>query len=734
MRSIISEKDPDTLIIGATTSPDTLDPALNPSLVGDALIDGIYEKLLNSVEVRKGSIKGEIASSWNIASDKKTINFTIEKGHYFVLPSTGENTSIEINAWIMKYSIDRMIITGAPLGDNRYLEPYLQGTNFTIWDKNEGKWQNAYMHEFDVNLTHMYEYLEKNAVEVVDDWTLRINVKYGVAAVLGVLTTNVGCAVNPVWIAESIPASYTEYQYINHTQDNNSAMVPLDWWFPQLAGNYTKLGFQNGWNGNISGVVPSIKMNSQYIHTNMTSSACGSGPYYLLPSETDFQQQAKCQKNYLWTKWDEVLFSNRGHEYVLIRINNNLNTHIDDILEGDIELVALPHSYVSRIINIDRLIQDGTIKVLSSDMELNAYLTHQNSQLYFLGINQHSLIASEWVEEAEESKYNASDWYPYSWSEDNGNPPFSDNRTIHNNPFANSFFRLAMSKAIDTEKLIIDLEEGIGEPQQGIIPQHILGATDFLIDEGYQPQYDPEGTKALFEALGWRGTITLVLKDRDPVTRTLAMHIESTIEEMDVGIKILLREVSHSTYITIQPELPMVLIEHSTRYPDANNYLERFYVANQGYAVQLNYSNPVVSELITESKNEGNLQERAKIIENIERNVSLDYAYITLYQSRELTVVANWIYGEFDPERSLFQPWEEVQKFEIINGVSTNITSESESTTSTWTSEETTTSEIPTSTSIITTTTSIIKEGRLEILVIFVSLILVSKKRIHRKH
>ena len=684
--SVLEVKYPGTLIIETIDKPETLDPGCSYETFGGGLVDGIYEFLITYGKEPK-DLQPELASSWNVAADGLSINFSIEPGHFFVLPETGANTSIEVNAWIMKYSIDRTIIMADPDGYGWMMDMIIPGANHSIVNpKNASEMIAREMHQFDVNMSEVADYLAEGGIEVLDDWTLRVNLRFAYAAAVTIFAFNAGVAVNPKWIADNAPGTYTEYTGLDTAADNATAMVPLDLWFPTLAGDYTKLGFPVSHNENQSGVVPSTGVNSAYVHEEATFSASGSGPYYLIDSETTYGQKITLHKNLLW----EGFLNGQGGDTwpnapdkVLIKTVNEQNSRLLDVKAGECDFPGVGSTLADQIIDMAVFEDTGETIPIIPDVVVKQV---PGLTVIFLGMNQKSVISEQYLLESTGSTWNASEWKPYEWS----TAYLSDNRTIDNNPFSSYVFRKAFIQAFDTETYIQQVLNGFGIIPQGCIPEGLMGHRDDLIDGSIQPVYSPDVAKGTFEAIGWQGSISIFYNQGNQARRAAALLLESSIEGMGIGINIDIREISWPQYLKIYKNLPAFLIGWAPDYADPDNYVAPFY--NSYFGPQLNYSNPLVDTMINDAAAEPDQAVREQAYFDIEGNATLDYPFVPLYQGYGLSVRRDWIQGDMEsvwnPMRSLSQPWERLEKKELIK-----TTTEPDTTVDTTTTEPDTTEE-----------------------------------------
>ncbi|MHA1974523.1 MAG: ABC transporter substrate-binding protein [Candidatus Hodarchaeales archaeon] len=682
---LATPKYPDTLIIETIDKPETLDPGCSYETFGGALVDGIYESLITYGTEPK-DLEGELASSWTVADDGESINFTIEPGHYFVFPENGSDTGVEVNAWVMKYSIDRTIIMADPDGYGWMLDMIIPGTDIQGGEGDTFSVAN-------VNISDVLLYFAADGIEVLDDWTLRINLKFAYAAAVTIFAFNAGVAVNPYFVAKTRPTSYKEYSGSNG--NDSDVMVDLADWFPTLAGNYTKLGFPEGWNSKISGVVPSTGVNSPEVHEEMTYSACGSGPFYLIPSETTYGQVINLARNTHWGEHTDQAFPEDIFDYIKIKTVNEVNTRLLDLKAGEGDLCGISATLYDEVIDMDEYFASGDIVPIIPDL-----IVQQITSLVviFLGFNQKDLISESYVFESPDSAFNASDWKPYKWS----NKTFSDDREVFNNPFAVYQFRQAFINSFDSDTFIKNVLNGFGIVPEGCIPVGLMGHQDQLIEDGYQPTYNPDTAKALFESIGWKGEIVLAYNEGNEVRRQAALLLESAIEGMDIGISIGIQEISWPTYLKIYKQLPAFLIGWAPDYADPDNYVSPFY--DTYFAAQLNYTNPDVHQLILDAAAEPDQATRELMYKWIEYNATQDYPFLPLYQGAGLSIRPSWIQGEYqdvlNPMRNLNNPWERLEKTDYTpetTAATTTTTPTTTTTTTTTAGNETTTTTPATS-------------------------------------
>ncbi|MFX1514662.1 MAG: ABC transporter substrate-binding protein, partial [Promethearchaeota archaeon] len=127
------------------------------------------------------------------------------------------------------------------------------------------------------------------------------------------------------------------------------------------------------------------------------------------------------------------------------------------------------------------------------------------------------------------------------------------------NPFTALAFRQAMSMAFDYGAFLTDIVGETGFRQEGMIPVGMFGHHDTLIDEGILPTYQPDAAKALFDAVGWTGTITLSYNTGNVIRENVCLNLKTSIEAMQVGIAIDVQGVTWPDFLSMinQGSLPV---------------------------------------------------------------------------------------------------------------------------------------------------------------------------------
>lgn len=107
-------------------------------------------------------------------------------------------------------------------------------------------------------------------------------------------------------------------------------------------------------------------------------------------------------------------------------------------------------------------------------------------------------------------------------------------------------FRQALAYAFPYDQYINQAMNGFGTKLGGIIPEGMLGFQPDLVN---YYTYNPDKAKALFQQVGYTGTITLTITTGDPATENLALALKQNLKDL-ANIDVKIDEIDNPTYLT----------------------------------------------------------------------------------------------------------------------------------------------------------------------------------------
>lgn len=635
----VSLENPDTYIYETSIWPVSLDPASNWGINRSGSIELVYETLIDFQCDSGTNLAGELATTWTVSPDGLQYNFTLREGVTF-------HDNVSFNAYIMKYSLDRGILMNDPGGPMWMIGQFIKG-GFT------------YMEYWDLaNVIEALDYLSAGGIVVIDDYHLSINLEYPYTPFLNIMAYPMIAAVSPKAIVENIPNDYVTDQ-----SDDEYGMVSLLDWFPDLTEEeiISKLGLPIGHNVNISGVVPYSPTGDMNAHDWMENHAVGTGPYQLI----EFEQSNLIRYGKYADWWGT--FAENSPDEVLIKKIDNVSTRISDIKAGDADEVHIPIANASEIINVTKFTKTGELEVLPTLEGVQAFSV-PNFNVWLLGMNMNPSLPIDYLEEDPSSGYNSSAHPQYAWNQTSPGALLAS----PDNPFTALKFRKAFAMSFDYDTYIDIALNGFAEQLEGIIPNGMFGHNDQLIENGFLPTFDPSVAKALFQEVGWNGTIKLVYITGNHMYEQACLMMKDTITAMDVGINITVAAISMNDYrmALIFNELPIIFISWFPDYADPDDYIVPFLHSQFGYySSQISYNNPTLDNMIDDASIEQNPSIREGMYWDIEETAAEDCLFIYGYQEHRFMVIRDWIQnyeesGSFNPMSLMFNV-ESINKVEV---------------------------------------------------------------------
>lgn len=611
-------KNPDSFVsVWLNISNNNLDPAVNYEFGGYGINELVLETLVDYYYGDSGELTGKLAQSVYKSEDGLSYTFKLRQNVKY-------QDGTAFNAYTMKYSLDRAIIVNDRIGPEWMIQQIIKGGP-------------AILNENDINVTQAKEYLAKGGIEVIDDYTLKINLLYAYEPFLSILA-NRGCsAISPFTTIYNRP-----YEYNTNESDPYFGMVSLTDMFPNLT-DWTKLGLEANHDPTVSGIVPQAGRNDPALYGWYWDKMVGTGPYKIAYHNQNIE--IKLKKNTNW--WGT--FSIGAPDNIVIKKIPDVNERITALKNGDVDSIPYTPELVNAIID-----EDGNDLVSG----IKTYMTN-SFYVHAYTFNMYDSFPSEFIIPANNinTTWNATEIQAKNLIRFQYDP---NNYASVNNPFTARLFRKAFIESFNTTKFIQDLFFGFATPLEGIIPDGMYGHNDQLFEKGFIPTFNYSDAKKLFQEVGWRGTINLPYHIATLTSKIIFETFKAEIESMNVGIQISLIPMDDSNFwnYAFSHNLPIYSAGWYPDYSDPQNYVVPYYVSGF-YPFQNGYYNPYVNEMAQDALTESNQSKRSELYSLIEENASIDLPYLYLYQALDIYPVRDWNYnveesGSLNPMSSSF--------------------------------------------------------------------------------
>lgn len=658
-------------------NPSPIDPATNYESLGGSIVQNIYEQLFSYANNSLTENIPSLALNYSVSPNGSLYTFTLRSGVRFAL-QPGESIGQPFNAYVMQYSIDRAIIMNVH-GPSWMLEDWINGAKSFEQNNN-------------LNISQSQKFLALKSVWATSPTQLTINLTSPFEGFLSVLEFPVASAISPKAIIDNEPVTYT-------TNQSNSVygMISLNDMFPGVS-NLTilsNLGLPTNYNTANSGIVPESYVGNYNQYTWLNTHSAGTGPYMV--HSLTVGVGATLVKNLNW--WNSASFATNGINSIQITQVGSITTRENDLKKGTADIADIGINYLSDLMNVTSL------QVQYPGISFYDYNTLDNA---VFAMNENPTLSSGQIAENLASNYsfgtdNVSRLLKYSWNTTNGTLQYAS----PGNPFTSLLFRKAFAYSFPTNEYILQALDGFGFRMEGIIPKGLLGYDSNLIANGNIPTFNVTVAKALFNQVGFQGTIVLTY-DASSATETVAASLlQNSINNLGVGITISLDAVSSGSYdsTVLSGSTALFLMGWAPDFADAHDYTVPFYRSDGLFPIAIHYSNPQVDNLVNSGAATSNLTTRASIYNQLEVNATGDYPYIYLAQSQTVILVRSWIQGINNPQTDSENPMLSTFNYQFLSKV--DLSPPPSTSSSSMTSSMTSTSSISTSSTFSSGTTNI---------------------------
>ncbi|SMO33419.1 ABC transporter substrate-binding protein [Solitalea koreensis] len=218
---------------------------------------------------------------------------------------------------------------------------------------------------------------------------------------------------------------------------------------------------------------------------------------------------------------------------------------------------------------------------------------------------------------------------------------------VKNSPFKYKKFRQAINYAIDRNKMVKYLRNGVGTPSaQGFIPKGMPGFDAEKI-KGYS--YNPEKAKKLLAELGYPGGVGLPEITLNTVNsyRDLIEFVQGELNNVGIRCKVELQPGASLRELISKNGVNFFRGSWIADYPDAENYLSVFYSKNY-VPIGPNYTSfksKKFDELFERSYYETNDSLRYKLYQQMDNLVMEESPVIILFYDQLVNMYQNNISG-----------------------------------------------------------------------------------------
>ena len=575
-----------------STDPDTTDPAGGYDTASGAITVNIYETLLTYDGASTTLIPQLVTEMPTISADAKTFTYSLRDDVFFT-------DGHQLDAYTVKYSIDRVILHNDDHGVSTLLAEIAGATAY----------QDVAFSGDPITTADVDAYLAAGGVTVMSEFVVRFKLDVAFVPFMAAMTYQVGSPVSPLAVTSNLDADLIA----------NNATDFVTW--DQLFGS-DKPSWATGTN---SGILPGTR------HGWMDLNAVGTGPYKL----TDLRLGEGWTMKYNEDWWAPGAGFHDEPTIKTITLTEvaEASTRILALKNGEVDSAGVPLANIGEFYDRD------------TDTDLVDGIQHQIVKTFsvgYYGFNMNQSIApgglggEDTLVESTDSTYDPSVHKKFSTSATND---------AGSNPFTAIKFRQAWSLAFDFDSYQATALSGWQIRMVGAIPDGMFGhVPDLPI-----PEFDAAAAKAVFEEVGWEGTIKLAYNAGNVGRKIGTELLRDTINGLDVGITVEIIELVWTAYLDaiFGGLLPIFFLGWAPDYADPHNYVFPFLHSKGPLANRQGYSNPAIDAKIDAAGSETDISVREGLYKEIEELALADLPIIYISQGFQPRVFSDRI-GNFE--------------------------------------------------------------------------------------
>ncbi len=216
-------------------------------------------------------------------------------------------------------------------------------------------------------------------------------------------------------------------------------------------------------------------------------------------------------------------------------------------------------------------------------------------------------------------------------------------------PLNNPKVRLAISYAIDRSKIISDVYHGYGTSATSLIPEGVIGYKESSVT------YNPEKAKELLKEAGYENGFEFTAITVDTIRKNTMEYIKLNLADVGITFNYNLVTMKEAVSEMNANQHGGILVGWAFN-SNPNSVLSVLLGTGSGKTMNSsNYSNPVVDDLIRQSRIETDKNKRTQLYEQINDIVTKQAPIVVLMNPMVLSAAKNNIEGIYLNPQGLFQ-------------------------------------------------------------------------------
>jgi peptide/nickel transport system substrate-binding protein len=222
-------------------------------------------------------------------------------------------------------------------------------------------------------------------------------------------------------------------------------------------------------------------------------------------------------------------------------------------------------------------------------------------------------------------------------------------------PFDNVLFRQALAYAFPYDKYIGQVLNGFATRRAGEIPEGMLGYDPAI--PGYN--YDPEKARELFQQVGYKGSIELIVSTGDTLSVDACILIKDSLGELAPDITVKIREVDQASWYTLYHEFKVAarVGKWYQDIADPSVMIANFATQAGFRGLFTQFENETINKLVNEASATLDEAKRVELYREIQLEMLRKLPYIPLCTPIALQAERDWVLPSDSPVgRGVYNP------------------------------------------------------------------------------
>ncbi len=208
-------------------------------------------------------------------------------------------------------------------------------------------------------------------------------------------------------------------------------------------------------------------------------------------------------------------------------------------------------------------------------------------------------------------------------------------------PVMNKPMRQAIASAIDAKSLVEMVTDGLGKPNNSVIP---IGTPSYTAVQQAGWKYDLNEAKKLLQASGYRGQQISMITNKDyPSMFNAAILTQAMLQQAGINVKLDVMDWATQLDRYNSGKYQMMAFSYSPRFDDALLY--EHFMGDKKVQKRKVWDNPADLKLLDEAMATGDRAKRQPLLDQLHKDFLEDVPMVMLYNGITIDATSNKVHG-----------------------------------------------------------------------------------------